>query len=480
MSDKRHPLTRFGMNLLPFADAASVGLPLNRLLRLSLFQISVGMATVLLLGTLNRVMIVELSVPTMLVAAMVALPVLVAPFRALLGFRSDTHRSAIGWRRVPFLWFGSLYQFGGLAFMPFSLILLSGDQIHGPDWAGEALAAAAFLMTGLGLHMTQTAGLALAADQAEPDRRHRVVALLYVMFLTGMALSALVFGALLRDFSAIRLIQVLQGAAVVTLALNLVALWKQERMNPMSPAERAAPRPRFSDALLDLMGQRGAMRMISVVALGTAAFAMQDVLLEPYGGEVLGLSVAATTTLTAVWALGALIGFGLAARRLGSGQDPFRIAAHGLLAGIAAFSAVVFAAPLDSAPLFFAGAMLIGFGSGLFGVAMLTAVMHLPRSGLVESGLALGAWGAAQATATGIAILIGGLVCDIVGDLAMSGRFGAGMATPFAGYSFVYHIEIGLLFLTIIAIGPLVRSGHILSSDTRRDKDGFGLSEFPT
>lgn len=81
---------------MPFADASSESLPAAQLLRLSLFQVSVGMATVLLLGTLNRVMIVELSVPAMIVALMIAIPVLVAPFRALLGHRSDTHRSAIG------------------------------------------------------------------------------------------------------------------------------------------------------------------------------------------------------------------------------------------------------------------------------------------------------------------------------------------------------------------------------------------------
>ena len=46
------------------------------------------------------------------------------------------------------------------------LIVLSGDQIHGPAWAGEALAGLAFLMTGVGMHMTQTAGLALASDRA--------------------------------------------------------------------------------------------------------------------------------------------------------------------------------------------------------------------------------------------------------------------------------------------------------------------------
>ena len=92
--------TLVGPRFLPFADAATKELPLGRLLRLSLFQVSVGMAMVLLNGTLNRVMIVELDVPAWLVALMVSLPLVFAPFRALVGFRSDTHRSSLGWRRV--------------------------------------------------------------------------------------------------------------------------------------------------------------------------------------------------------------------------------------------------------------------------------------------------------------------------------------------------------------------------------------------
>ena len=171
------------------------------------------MAAVLLLGTLNRVMIVELSVPAIVVACMIALPVLIAPFRALLGFRSDTYRSAIGWKRVPYLWFGTLWQFGGLAIMPFALLVLGGRRrCIGSAWAGEVLAALAFLMTGLGMHMTQTAGLALAADRATDETRPRVVALLYVMFLVGMGVSAIIIGWLLRDFTPIELIQVVQGA----------------------------------------------------------------------------------------------------------------------------------------------------------------------------------------------------------------------------------------------------------------------------
>lgn len=478
---RKKDLQKFSATWLPFADAASDGLPLAQLLRLSLFQVSVGMAQVLLLGTLNRVMIVELSVPAMIVAAMIAIPVLVAPFRALLGHRSDTHRSALGWKRVPYLWFGSLWQMGGLAVMPFALLVLSGDRTFDVPYAGETLAAIAFLMTGLGMHMTQTAGLALASDRATDDTRHRVVALLYVANLLGMGISALAIGWLLRNFDPLTLVKVVQGCGLATLILNLIALWKQERVRPMTKAEREAPRPRFADAWADLMAGGTAGRLLVVVILGTMGFAMQDVLLEPYGGEILGLSVSQTTFLTAMSAVGALVGFVVAARWLAQGTDPFRLAARGVLAGIAAFSAVIFAAPLHSTALFFAGAGLIGFGSGLFAIATLTVAMTMPVGGLAGAGIALGAWGAAQATAQGLSIFMGGTIRDVVGHLATSGTLGTGLSDPSLGYSFVYHLEIGLLFVTLAALGPLVRLRPLPDQNDQTSGDTrLRLAEFPT
>ncbi|MCU0802855.1 MAG: PucC family protein [Rhodobacteraceae bacterium] len=474
----RKQMARLPAHWLPFADAASEGLPMAQLLRLSLFQISVGMATVLLLGTLNRVMIVELSVPAMIVAAMIAIPVLVAPFRAFLGHRSDTHRSAIGWRRVPYLWFGSLWQMGGLAIMPFALMLLSGDQTMGPVWAGEVFAAIAFLMTGIGLHMTQTAGLALASDRASDETRPRVVALLYVMFLLGMAVSAVVVGWLLRDFDPITLIRVVQGCGVATLVFNCIALWKQEQVRPMTQAERAAPRPLFRDAWRDLLAGGDAGRLLAVVALGTLAFNMQDVLLEPYGGEILGLTVGQTTWLTAAYAMGALAGFVLAGRWLVQGRDPFRMAARGLLVGLAAFCAVIFAGPVQSVPLFFAGGVGIGVGAGLFAVSTLTAAMALP-AGRHGAGLALGAWGAAQATAAGLSIFLGGTLRDMTAHLLANGRLGPALTDPSIAYSAVYHIEIALIFATLVALGPLVRL-TVLTPHKSADATRLGIVEFPT
>jgi len=470
---------KVGTRFLPFADAASTELPLSRLLRLAVFQVTVGMAMVLLVGTLNRVLIVELGVSAWLVSVMVALPLVFAPFRALIGFRSDTHRSVLGWKRVPYLWIGTLLQFGGLAIMPFALILLSGDS-HGPAWIGHAGGALAFLLVGAGLQTTQTAGLALATDLAPVETRPRVVALMYVMLLVGMVASGLVFGLALRHFSQVRLIQVVQGAALLTMVVNLAAMWKQEARNPANQPSRE-PRPSFRANWQRFAQRDRSIRFLVAVGLGTAAFNMQDIILEPYGGEILHLPVGDTTTLTAMMAGGALAAFAVAARTLGRGTSPHRLAAWGVVVGLPAFSAVIFAEPLASAGLFRTGATLIGFGAGLFSVGTLTAAMGLENDGL--NGLALGAWGAVQASCAGLAIATGGALRDLVSHLAVNGAFGSALAHPAIGYSVVYHIELGLLFATLIALGPLVRTRRpavaadapVTSSSTRP----FGLADFP-
>jgi MFS transporter, BCD family, chlorophyll transporter len=466
--------TRVGTRYLPFADAATPELPLGRLLRLSLFQFSVGLVVVLLVGTLNRVMIVELGVPAWLVAVMISLPLIFAPFRALIGFRSDMHRSILGWRRVPYIWMGTLIQFGGLAIMPFALIVLSGDT-NGPIIVGQIGAGLAFLLIGAGLHTTQTVGLALATDLAPPQSHPRVVALLCMMLLLGMVGGALTYGALLAHFTEIKLIQVIQGSALATMVLNCVALWKQEARNPALTAHDRV-QPTFREAFAEFNQFPQAKRRLVALALGTIAFSMQDVLLEPYGGQVLKLTVGMTTLLSALLATGGLSGFGVAASVLQRGMDPYRLAALGALIGLPAFCAVIFAAPLASVSLFALGILLIGFGAGLFGHCTLTAAMGTARLG--QTGLALGIWGAVQASAAGSAVASGGLIRDGVSYLSTSGTLGAALAGPATGYSFVYHIEIYLLFATLIAIGPLVRRSSV--SARRRTGPDFGANDLPS
>jgi len=63
-----------------------------------------------------------------------------------------------------------------------------------------------------------------------------------------------------------------------------------------------------------------------------------------------------------------------------------------------------------------------------------------------------------------------------VSEMALSGRLGEALNSPITGYSFVYHLEIYLLFVVLIALGPLLKS-------SRREVPApilkFGLAELP-
>ena len=463
---------KLGTRFMPFADAATVDVPLSKLLRLALFQVSAGCVLVLLTGTLNRVLIVELGVSVALVSAAVAIPVLVAPMRLFFGHRSDTYRSVLGWRRVPSVWLGSLLQFGGLAIMPFALLLLQ-SQTLGPSWAGPVAVAAAFMLTGFGLHMAQTAGLALASDLVPRNKRPRVVALLYFMMLAGMIGASGGYSLLLADFNPMRLIQVIQGTAVFVIAVNVVAIWKQEARDPRRTALDRVTQG-FIEALRDYRSDPGVMRLLLAVGVGSAAFSMQDILLEPYGGEILGLGVSQTTLLTGLWAAGTMLGFAWAGHALQHGAEMHRVAGRGLLIGIAAFSAVILASPLQMIGLFYAGAAAIGLGGGLFAVSTMLAAMSV--SGTAQNGIVVGAWGAVQATAIGVGLMVAGLLKDGINGLARNGMLGEAMNTDAAGYMVVYQIEIVLLFVCLAIIGPL--SGRRYARTEQGDRR-FGLAEMP-
>lgn len=401
---------------------------------------------VMLIGTLNRVMIVELGLPAFVVSVMVSLPLVFAPLRALMGFRSDHHRSELGWRRVPYIWMGSLLQFGGFSIMPFALLVLAGagQSMQAPVWVGHAGAGLAFLLVGAGMHMVQTAGLALATDLSPVHKQPQVVGLMYVMQLVGMLLSALLFGRLLTDYSPGRLIQVVQAAALVTLVLNVVAMWKQEPRSRHRKPGTPVPET-FAEAWRVFSAAPQVHRRLLAVALGTMAFAMEDVLLEPYGGQVLGLSVADTTALTATLAMGGLMGFAWASRVLGRGADPLRMAAWGAGIGLPAFAAVILAGWMVSSGLFSLGVFLIGLGGGLFAHGTLTATMQCAAPD--RAGLALGVWGAVQASAGGLALALGGVLRDAFDWVTQTQ----------GGYIAVYTLEGVLLAITLLALWPLQR-----------------------
>jgi BCD family chlorophyll transporter-like MFS transporter len=297
----------------------------------------------------------------------------------------------------------------------------------------------------------QTVGLALATDLVDEDDQPKVVGLMYVMLLLGMVVSALVYGILLEDYTPGRLIQVIQGTAVVSAALNLLAMWKQEARNRDRAQQMKVAKPLpFKKAWTQLARSEGIIRLMVVVCLGTFGFGMADVLLEPYGGQALGMSIADTTKLTALFATGTLIGFGIASRLLTGATLPASLAMIGTAIGVPGFVAIIYASMGGGVPSFLIGTFLVGLGAGLFGHATLTATMRSAPKDRI--GLALGTWGAAQATAAGVGVALAGIVRDVV--VGLQGTAGNAVSTP---YNVVFMIEAVSLLAAILVIWPMAR-----------------------
>jgi BCD family chlorophyll transporter-like MFS transporter len=181
-----------------------------------------------------------------------------------------------------------------------------------------------------------------------------------------------------------------------------------------------------------------------------------------------------TSSLTALSAGGSLLAFALSARWLARGIDPCRLAGMGALIGLPAFACVIFSAPLQAPLLFQTGAMLVGLGGGFFSVGMLVCAMNMAQGD--QAGLVLGAWGAVQATAAGLAMAAGGVLRDLVNELAIHDWLGHSLNMPATGYSFVYHVEIYMLFVVLVALGPLVRNQ---TARPTSQQPTFGLVELP-
>ncbi|MCU0648034.1 MAG: PucC family protein [Gemmatimonadaceae bacterium] len=256
------------------------------------------------------------------------------------------------------------------------------------------------------------------------------------------------------------------------------ALWKQEPMRrgtrPYEPGER---RPLFAEAWARFTSGGVAVRLLVVVALGAFAFNLQDVLLEPFGGEVLRLSVDSTTLMNAVYAGGVVLAFVLASTMLDLRMGQVAVCGWGVVVGLLGFGLVMLAANVSSgAGLFRGGAFYIGLGEGLFCIGTLHLAMSLKNA--EQHGIALGAWGAVFATAEGLALALSGFMRDGVRELASRSEWSGWLSRPAAGYEVVYALEVVLLVLTFVSLRGLTAAARdeVVESEAQQP---FGLADLP-
>lgn len=412
-------------------------------LRLGLFQFGIGLSLAPITGTLNRVLIDDLAIAAAIVGILISIHYFVSPVRAIVGYRSDKARSMGKWR-TPYVVFGVMLTYGGLACAPFALILLGGHGVI-PFWAALMICIFIFLAYGAGINIVETVYLALVSDITPPESRGKVLSVLWMMLILGTIVSAIIVSGFLVDYSHRRLIEVMQGSAIGFVILTVIALWRQEQLNPDGSIRSKLETVRVRLSLWEsvrMLGEQSVLKsLFGIIFVATIAFATHDILLEPYGGQVLQMSVSATMQLTALWGVATIIGVVAAALLLWRHRPPVLLIGLGCTIGLLGFGVISYASDAALVNPFRVGVALISIGRGLFLVGSVILVMSL--TDVSHAGLFLGIWGIVQGFAQGFGTIGGGVVRDLA--LARTG-------SVVMGYTAVYTISLLLLFSVVLLL----------------------------
>ena len=407
------------------------------IVRLGLVQAALGAIVVLMTSVLNRIMVVELALPAVLPGALVALHYGVQVTRPSWGFRSD-----VSGRRTRWILIGMAMLALGANGAAMALPVFETSFI-----VALALSVAAYALIGFGVGAGGTSLLALLATGVRPDRRAAAATMVWLMMIAGIAVTAGVVGGLIDPYSPARLARIVATVTGVAFVVTLAATWRVER--GLAPAAGEPQRAtRLLPALREVWAEPRARGFAVFVLLSMIAYFMQELILEPYGGLVFGLTAGETTALSGLQHGGVFLGMvtvgvALSALRLGTLRG-WLIA--GCLLSAAALGAVAAIAGRPDPQLLRLVVGGLGFANGVFAVAAIGAMMELAGSGQKRrEGTRMGLWGAAQAIAAGSGGLLGAALADGL-------RPALGDATAFAT---VFALE-ALVFLAAATLAVRV------------------------
>ncbi|MGL5082258.1 MAG: BCD family MFS transporter [Microcoleaceae cyanobacterium] len=461
--------TAFGLPL----PGSPPQVPLLTMFRLGLFQMGLGIMSVLTLGVINRIMIDELKIPAVIAAGAIAMHQFVSPARVWFGQLSDS-KPLFGLHRTGYVWLGAAL-FTTVSFLAIQVVWQLGNSLQSTGlsaltygWAG--LLAITFALYGLALSASSTPFAALLFDISEEENRSKLVSIIWSMLMVGIVVGAIISSKILNrpDLCGSDILTAnpaggnlttnlaqLQTSVtplfivvpVLVAALSVVALWGIEhrfsRYQSRTTTTGREDQITFNRALKILMANRQTGIFFSFLLVMSISLFMQDAVLEPYGGEVFGMCVSETTQLNAFFGIGTLVGIAstgfLIVPRLGKKQT----VKVGCISTAICLTFFVLAG-VAANPEFLKGALLLfGLGSGILTAGAISLMLDLTAA--ETAGTFIGAWGLAQAMARGLATVLGGAILDL-------GR--ALFTQPVLAYGTVFTVQvIGM----IVAIGLLSR-----------------------
>ena len=376
------------------------------IVRLGLVQMCLGAVVVLMTSTLNRLMVVELSLAATLPGALVAIHYLVQISRPKWGFLSD-----IQGNRTKWIILGMIILAVGANLAALCIPLYSFNAT-----AATILSFFAYTLIGIGVGASGTSLLALLASHTIQHRRAAAATITWLMMIFGIAVTATVVGKLLEPYSVERLIKIVFGLTVVTVAITLISTLNIER--GLSTVNKNINKSQsFLTGLKVIWANSQTKRFSVFVFLSMTAYFMQELILEPYAGIVFSFTPGQSTSLSGMQNGGVFLGMlavGIACTgfKFGALKNWVWAGCMGSCISLV-FIALAGQSPeiVPLAPLVFA----LGIFNGMFAVAAIGSMMSLAsQNNDRREGTRMGLWGAAQAIAAGFGGLLGTILVDLL------------------------------------------------------------------
>jgi BCD family chlorophyll transporter-like MFS transporter len=385
-------------------------------------------------------MITDLHLPALLVGVLVALPYLLSPLQVVAGSWAD-HHTLWGRHRSPWILIGGLMaSFGG--YLTAHAVVLMGENLA----LGLPAAFATFAAWGVGVNIASVSYLSLLSEQSENQHgwRSRAVSVMWTTMIVSTILTSLLISALLEPFSTDALYTAFGAVWLVASTFVLfgaAGIEGPSRRDVVLHSRAESPLA----AIRSLTGNPTAQRFFVYLTLVLVSIHAQDVLLEPFGGDVLGMPIAATARLTSIWGLGFFItmlaGLWLVRRAGKKGAANF-----GALVAALGFALIILSGLMQSVSLLWGAVFVLGLGGGLMTVSNLSFMLDMTV--VQAAGLYMGAWGVANFAGQALGNIASGLIRDVAFRLTGS---------QLVGYSTVFALEIlGLLAAVLLFRGITV------------------------
>jgi BCD family chlorophyll transporter-like MFS transporter len=362
------------------------------------------------LSTLNRIMTVELALPALLPGFLVGIHYAVQILRPRWGYGSDA-----GGRRTPWIIGGmAVLALGGAGASAATALMASSLN------AGLIAALLAYVAIGLGAGAAGTSLLVLLAKSAGATRAAIAGPIAWIMMILGFALSAGLSGRFLDPFSPSRLMAVGASVAGVAFFLALLGVWGIERGDAEPSRRAAAPTgaQSFFKSLREVWAESETRQFAFFIFISMLAFSGQELVLEPFGGTVFGLTPGDTAQLSGLLHAGAFVGMitgilGVGIARRFGGTVLWMVIAGGCLGSALAQMSLVYGGAHGAGWPIHASVAVLGFANGVYAVSAIGAMMSLTASAKRSTaGTHMGIWGAAQGVASGL----GGLLATGAAD----------------------------------------------------------------